>query len=149
MGYILRADGRWNRPGVYGCLYTSLTRKGVLAEFHKYRRRANVHGSGLIPPREIVSVVVDVNPVLDLTSAKMSPISPSAPFLTGDDPRDIEACRSLADSLRAQGFSGIVAPSAAAEGEKNLVIYIDGPARRVSLDVGHDRIPIRSDGDSS
>jgi hypothetical protein len=58
------------------------------------------------------------------------------------NPDEPEACRALADTLRAQGYVGILAPSAAQPSERNLVIYIDGPSRNVFLDVGPDCKPL-------
>lgn len=140
-GYILRAGGRWNRKGVYGCLYTAFTQRGVRAEYEKALRSRGLKGFELTP-REIVSIRADLEPVADLTDKKASPVSPNEQFLTGDDAADLEACRALADSLRSDGFVGIVAPSAALDGEKNLVIYIDGLAKNIRLDDGGDRIPL-------
>ncbi|MCJ7709171.1 MAG: RES family NAD+ phosphorylase [Anaerolineales bacterium] len=139
-GYILRAAGRWNRPGIYGCLYTSLTPDGARAEYHKYLRRAGVVGA--TNPRELVSIEVDIDAIVDLTDSGSSPVPPTSPFLTGDDPKELERCRSLADSLRARGCAGILAPSSAAPGDKNLAIYIDGIAGNVTLEAGADRLPL-------
>lgn len=134
VGYILKAAGRWNRAGEYGALYTSLTKKGARAEYRKYLDRSGVRGA--IRPRDLVSIEASVDPVTDLTDARSSPISPEMPFLVGDDPEDLERCRTLADALRADGKVALITPSAAAPGEKNLVIFIDGPADRVRLEVG-------------
>jgi RES domain-containing protein len=139
-GFIVKAQGRWNRAGEYGCLYTSLTQDGARAEFHRYVARAGA-GAGLAP-RDLVSLEVDVTPVADLTDPASSPVSIRSRFLTGDEPDHLEACRALADSLRSLGHAGIITPSAAAKGEKNLVIYIDGPARDLGLGVGGDRVPL-------
>ena len=142
VGYILKATGRWNREGEYGCIYTSLTADGAKAEYRKYLSKAGIHKIGLLKPRELVSLLVEISPVLDITNAKTSPVSPKEKFLTSDNSEDLEACRALADILRAQGYVGILAPSSVLSGETNLVIYIDGPSRNVFLDVGPDRIPL-------
>ena len=141
-GYILKASGRWNRAGVYGCIYTSLTQPGAIAEYQKYLHFAGITDPNLVKPREIVSIIVDIDPVMDLLDKKASPIPVNSRFLTGDNPSDIVSCRLLADYLRSEGYSGIIAPSAAADDEKNLIIYIDGPAENVELEDGGDRIPI-------
>src|SRR5665648_241223 len=73
---------------------------------------------------------------------KAASVPPDAAFLTGDLPKDIEQCRDLADALRAAGYVGIIAPSAADPGEKNLAIYIDGPASGIYLEDGGERILI-------
>ena len=140
-GYILKAGGRWNRQGVYGCLYTSFTQRGVRAEYQKYLRRSALGGFSA-GPRELVSLQVDLNPVADLMNKDTSPIPPDEPFLVGDELSDLEACRALADSLRSDDFVGIIAPSAAMSGEKNLIIYIDGLAGSVGLDEGGDRVQL-------
>ena len=141
VGYILRASGRWNRAGVYGCLYTAFSKDGAVAEYEKYLERENSSFVKSIP-RELVSIKVDINPVLDLTNQKTSLVPPSSPFLVGDDPDDLEKCRVLADTAREQGYAAIIAPSAAREGEKNLIIYIDRPAGNIQLDDGGKREPL-------
>lgn len=133
VGYILRAAGRWNRAGVYGCLYTSLSEEGAKAEFSKCLEKANINVDRA-KPKDLVKIKVDIDPVMDLTNIKKSLISPGSPFLTGNESEDLENCHVLADTIRDQGFAGIIAPSAALEGEKNLIIYIDGPAGKINLD---------------
>jgi RES domain-containing protein len=138
VGRILRADGRWNRPGVYGCLYTALTKRGAIAEFQKLLDWFD----DAPKTRDVVSIKVAIEPVIDLTDPAAFPIPPTSGFLTGDSNQDVEQCRKLADELRSHGYVGILAPSAAAKGEKNLMIYIDGPASSVLLEDGGDRITV-------
>lgn len=86
-----------------------------------------------------MSLKVSIEPVMDLTDPQMSPVPTDSPFLVGDDPADLEMCRRLADSLRAQDYAGIIAPSAAKAGHKNLIIYLDGPPGNLELAEGGDR----------
>lgn len=138
VGRILRADGRWNRPGIYGCLYTALSKRGAIAEFQKLLDRFD----DAPKTRDVVSIKVEIDPVVDLTDSATSPIPPTTPFLTGDSDQDLEQCRKLADQLRSFGNVGIIASSAAAPGEKSLMIYIDGPASSLLLEEGGDRISV-------
>jgi len=141
IGYILKAAGRWNRPGIYGCLYTGLTVDGVRAEYAKYLEVARIPIDAY-PHREIVSIKADLDPVIDMISNDTSLVDPEEPFLKGNSPEDFERCRALADIARSLGYVGLLVPSAALEGATNLVIYIDGLAARVQLEVGNDRFPL-------
>jgi RES domain-containing protein len=141
VGYILHAAGRWNRCNLYGCLYTSLSPEGAVAEYRKYLERAGV-ALELVRPRELVSLDVEVWPVFDLTDEASSPIPPSSHLLVGDSEEDLEECRALADYIRAQEYAGILAPSSALPGAKNLIIYIDGLAGNIVVAEGPDRLPI-------
>lgn len=139
VGWILRATGRWNRQGIYGCLYTSLTREGALAEYRKYRTiaHADKHSSA----RDLVSVRVNrVGPVLDLTDAEVcAETNVDRRTLISSDPEDLETCRTIADWARSEGYQGLLVPSAAKADATNLVIYIDGPVRNVDIDEGSER----------
>ncbi|MBN1427364.1 MAG: RES family NAD+ phosphorylase [Anaerolineae bacterium] len=143
IGYILRSAGRWNRCGLYGCLYTSLSQQGAIAEYRKYLKQAGI-ASGSVRPREVVSITVDISPVCDVTDEAVSPIPPSSPFLIGDSPEDLDQCRALADYFRLQEYAGLLVPSSALKGARNLIIYIDGLAGSIILDEGPDRFPIES-----
>lgn len=138
-GYILRAAGRWNRPGVYGCLYTAFSKEGAIAEYKKSLERESIN-LAKAKPRELVTIKVDINPVLDFTNKRTSLVPLSSTFLVGDDPDDLEKCRVLADTARDRGYAAIIVPSAALKGEKNLVIYIDGLAGNIQVDTGGKRI---------
>ena len=142
VGFILKAGGRWNRQGRYGCLYTSLSREGALAEYRKYLLRSAL--AGIPRPRDLVSIEVRrVEPVLDLTlEREQRRLGISLEILTGDEPRDLDACLEVADWVRSQGYQGLLVPSAAAAGEVNLVIYIDGPAANLDFTDGEERIAI-------
>lgn len=140
-GFLLKAAGRWNRRGKYGCLYTALTRDGALAELRKARARRAVRRGR---PRDLVSVrVVRVSPVLDLTDpAERRKMRIPLSAATGDDAADIERCRDVADRARDAGYRALLVPSAAARGTVNLVIYTDAPASDLELESGPDRIAV-------
>lgn len=142
LGWILRAAGRWNRRGVYGCLYTALSAEGALAEYRKYLALARV--PAMFSARDLVSIRVNrVGPVLDLLDEDVrSELRVDVRTLIGDDPDDLETCRAIADWARSEGNSAILVPSAALPGAGNLVIYVDAPARNIDLEDGPVRRPI-------
>ncbi|HET7585106.1 MAG TPA: RES family NAD+ phosphorylase [Gemmatimonadaceae bacterium] len=142
VGFVLRADGRWNRYGEYGCLYTSLSRTGALAEYAKLLTHVG------IPPaddaqRDLVTIRVHVRRVLDLcTPSILRSLNITTGDITGDNGDSLELCRTLADNARSDGYNAILSPSAAAGGEKNLNIYIDGGAQDILLALGSIREPL-------
>lgn len=58
---LIRAGGRWNRKGRYGCLYTALTAEGAAAEYRKHFMRRNFRR-----PRDLCCLEVKIEHVLDI-----------------------------------------------------------------------------------
>lgn len=142
MGFLLQARGRWNRYGEYGCLYTALSRDGAIAEYQKLLRLLGIDADE-DRERDLVTLEVDVDPVLDLTDTTiLKRLGLTSASLVEDTDEGFELCRTLADIARADGYSAIMSPSAAAPGEVNLTIYIDGRAGDLSLNVGPVREPL-------
>lgn len=136
VGYILLAAGRWNRHGDYGCLYPSLSRDGALAEYAKELKRLGIEASA-DHPKDLASLNVKVARVLDLTDdSERKRFGSSLATLTGDSEDDLESCRIVAD------LAGILSPSAALGGARNLNLYIDGRANHLRLMEGPDRSPL-------
>ncbi len=83
LGWILNAArGRWNtrRPRL-PCIYTSLTPEGAIAELDKHADAF----AGRRRRRDLVSIRVDVDRVLDLTSAFVRlRVGATLASLTGD-----------------------------------------------------------------
>jgi len=124
-------------------LYTSLTRAGAIAEYHKELAKISGISAAEDHPRDLVSIHIMAKRVLDLSKPGIRKgMGVSLETITGDRIPDIEACRAIADLARLQGYNGILSPSAAAHGEKNLNLYIDGRADDVSLMEGLRREPL-------
>jgi hypothetical protein len=86
---------------------------------------------------------VRVHPVLDLTEERTRVhYGTHLEALTGDAESDLEACRTLADRARLDGFRAMLAPSAAQVGERILAIYSEGRAADLWLREGVDRLPV-------
>jgi RES domain-containing protein len=142
VGYILLAAGRWNRHDDYGCLYTSLSREGALAEYAKELKRLGIEAAA-DHPKDLVSLDIGVARVLDLTDEReRKRFGVSLSTLTGDGDDDLESCRIVADLARLEGFDAILSPSAALRGARNLNLYIDRRADHLRLMEGPDRAPL-------
>jgi RES domain-containing protein len=125
-------------------LYTSLTRAGAIAEYHKELAKVSGISAEEDHPRDLVSIHVVAKCVLDLTKpSTRKRMGISLETITGDRVPDIDACRAIADLARLQGYRGILSPSAAADGIKNRNLYIDGRADDVSLMEGVESVMMR------
>lgn len=133
------ARGRWNRHDEYGCLYTSLSREGAVAEYTKELRRIGIEASA-DQAKDLVSLNVGVARVLDLTDVReRDRFGVTLKTLTADEEDDLESCRLVADLARLAGYDAILSPSAALAGERNLNLYIDGRADHLRLLEGPER----------
>jgi RES domain-containing protein len=139
------ARGRWNtqRPRLT-CLYTALTPAGALAEYRKhFLANAFDVAPGVLAPRDLVSIDVRVEPVLDLTRPRVrAAFGVTLEQLTGDGRADLAACRRVAWNAFRLGHRAILAPSAAQEGEPTLMLYIESQHGRLTARNGPHRIPI-------
>jgi len=139
----LHAAGCWNRYDEYGCLYTALTREGAIAEYRKVVGKYVELAASEDDKRDVVSIRVHVELVLDLTDSRVrDEYRASLITLTGDHEADLETCRSIADLARARPYRAILSPSAALEGAVNLNIYLEGRAAELRLWEGPDREPL-------
>lgn len=140
MYHVLHAEGRFNRPGQYGALYTSLSVEGARAEHAKWIDLAA--GRRIDPPRDLVAVDLAVRPVVNLSDPTVRrELGVTAGVITSDRPQDREICRRIADLVRSLGVWAIRHPSAALEGEQNLVIYPEVTPQDFFAEVG-DRRPL-------
>lgn len=138
-GWMQLARGRWNtqRPRI-ACLYTSYTADGALAEYEKLARTEAGYATR---PRDLVSVRVDVEPVLDLTD-------PEVQARYGITARQMRSpgytpChRVVNEAVLRDGYRAIRAPSAAVDGVVNLMIYPESQHGRLRYSDGPDRLAI-------
>lgn len=127
---------------MYGCLYTSLTKTGAIAEYRKVLARLGLRPEAQ-EPRDLTSVLVVVEPVLDLTDAAViKRLRVDAAAILRDDDEALELCRLISDIARAEGYSAVLSPSVAAHGARNLNIYIDTPPSQLQLSPGAKREPL-------
>jgi len=140
---MLNANGRWNRPGVYGCLYLATSEDGALAERVKYAAKAALSG---LPfgPHDLVSIDLTVTKhALDLTDPMIQRrFGVSTAQVRADGADAYELCRRTADLARAQGDYVLFVPSSPLDGATNVIIYPEVPPANCRLDAGLDRIPI-------
>jgi len=115
-------DGRYHRRGGPGTWYASDREEAAWAELFRH-----FTGDGVDPfevRRRVGSVDVAELEVLDLTDeAVRSLLRLTMDDLTGDD---YSRAQEVGEAARAAGFGGILAPSAAMEGRKTLVVFATG-----------------------
>jgi len=120
----LTAGGRFNSPGEFAALYTSLDPVTASKEVARGLKQRGIDPSQF-PPGSwwIYELEVEVEAVLDLTSPDiLQKIEVKSDALTRGD---LQVPRSIAAEARAKGFGALLVPSAAAPESKNLVIFLD------------------------
>ncbi|MFY9488813.1 MAG: RES family NAD+ phosphorylase [Solirubrobacterales bacterium] len=115
-----RAAGRFHRsdqvePTQYACLHPL----GPWAEYLRAHDLREPEQVSFIRQR-VWALRVDLEPLTEVTfeNAELHGISPAA--LVG---RAYRPCQALADRLRAEGARGLMVPSAALPGTKNIVLF--------------------------
>jgi RES domain-containing protein len=120
----LTAGGRFNSPGEFAALYTSLDPVTAGKEIARGLKQRGIDPSQF-PPGSwwLYELEVEVEAVLYLTSPDiLQRIEVNSDALTRGD---LRVPRSIASEARGKGFGAILVPSAAAPGSKNLVIFLD------------------------
>ncbi|MDQ3432920.1 MAG: RES family NAD+ phosphorylase [Actinomycetota bacterium] len=124
--------GRWNPPGSFPTLYLGLDVGVVTAEFYRHLARLGLRAEDVLP-RVMYLYDVRLSRVLDLRSPETwTDLGLTADRIRGRDQRH---CQAVSDAAHYLGMEGLIAPSAAGEGEI-LVIFLDRQAPESALHVG-------------
>lgn len=131
--------GRYNQAGDPGVWYASLTERGAWAELFRH------WGADEVSPFEVKRRVgrakVSDLAVLDLTDPEVrEKLEVTIDDLVSDD---LARCQELAVRAREAGFDGILAPSAALDGETTLAVFVSAIAK---VEAEHSRVqrpPVR------
>lgn len=112
-------SGRYHRVGGPGVWYSSSSETAAWAELFRH------HAPGGVSPFEVRRLIGRVRvrdlKVLDLTNPQVrEALGIFDDVLTADD---LTGCQTIAEQARAAGYDGILAPSAALEGQKTLAIF--------------------------
>jgi RES domain-containing protein len=111
--------GRYHRAGDAGIWYASSSEDGAWAELFRH------HEPGGISPQEVIRRIGSARVmrlrVLDLTDARVRErLEVSERELTGDD---LTHCHKVAEYARAGGYDGVLAPSAALDGQRTIAVF--------------------------
>lgn len=114
-----RYEGRYNQVGDPGVWYASSTERGAWAELFRHWGQEEI--SPFEVRRRVGRAKVTELAVLDLTDRQVRDLlGATNEGLISDD---LSRCQELATEAREAGFDGILAPSAALDGEITLAVF--------------------------
>lgn len=128
-------DGRWHRAGVEATQYLSLSVDGAWSEL--------VRWENLRTPEELRLVRMPMW-VLRIRESRLADYSTFAKADAAGFPpealveEDYSRCQAEGDRLRAQGFRGVMSPSASCPGEINMTLF--GPRIAVGWETPANRL---------
>lgn len=115
--------GRYHDPGVAGVLYTSTDRATVIAEVVRGLRARGIDPKSFGPQDWwVYELRISPDRVLDVSDpANRAELNVSASALVADNAAET---RRIGRHARDAGFQAVLAPSAAAHGSNNLVLFL-------------------------
>jgi RES domain-containing protein len=137
---------RWNPPGLFKTVYMSCDPETALAEgLARNRRHGLPDGEGL--PLVVIGVRIAPLRLLDLSSAdvkKRISVSDNELLITAYDESPIETVSQAIGRLgRTEGYDGLLVPSAARLGARNLVVFLnESTAAKMHL-INSEKLPKR------
>jgi RES domain-containing protein len=136
-----RIGGRWNPRNSFPVLYTATDIGTAALEVLRTAAKLGISEQDLLP-RNLVTIVVSLNRILDLTDAAVRQEAGISTAVLKDD--DTRICQAIGDAAHYLGFEGVLANSAAGPGE-TLAIFLNRLRARSRLDVA--RVEIIEKGD--
>jgi RES domain-containing protein len=113
--------GRWNPPDSFSTLYLALDRETTVVEFYRLAKRQSRAPEDFLP-RRMYSYDIALAAILDLRNTSTR----TALGLSELDLRsnDASKCQQIGESAHYLGLEGVLAPSAAGEGNV-LAVFFD------------------------
>lgn len=126
------AGGRYNLPGNFGALYTSMTAATAQVEIERGLRLRGINPTAY-PASSWWDYELEttLEAVLDLTDPDVLAalgLGPDALITT-----EVGPTREIAAEARSRGYQGLLVPSAAEPGSKNLVVFDEAISGRVRV----------------
>lgn len=120
--------GRYNLPGTKGVLYASFEKVTAVAEVARGLKLRGINPMEYGPDDWwAYELELTSSRVLDLTDPKvLERLQISAAAIVGDE---VAVTRQIGKQALEAGYEAIVAPSAAHEGGKNLVVFLNAAAQ--------------------
>jgi RES domain-containing protein len=112
--------GRWNPPQSFATLYLADQKATVEAEFRRMARRQGLSPSSFLP-RRLYRIAVDLRAVIDLTDPRSLPEGIAGLELGADN---LSSTQAIGEAAQYLGREGILAPSAAGDGNV-LALFIN------------------------
>ena len=118
-----RNGGRYHDPGVAGVLYTSTDRATAIAEVVRGLKARGIDPESFGPQDWwVYELRISPDSVLDVSDpANRAELNVSAAALVADN---TDETRRIGRQARDAGFQAVFAPSAAAPGSNNLVLFL-------------------------
>jgi RES domain-containing protein len=136
---------RWNPPGLFRTVYLSLDRQTAEEEALAQNRRQGLPDIEALP-LVLTGARVSVSRLLDLSLGKVRTIlrvSAARMRTEPHDPGPESVTQAIGRLAYSEGYQGLLVPSAAVPGRRNLVIFPEKLSPRQLVPVNPEKLPPR------